>query len=176
MLFEGLFAQVEEDARVAELMKHFKTAKKAGVKYCLKCGFCCNKRSCIPTPDELRQVAKYLDCTTTELIKKYYCVDARGITVFVKPAGVNQKDLVGQFIPWKRTFNEGKCIFLDKDNTCKIYEVRPKTARTMECWTERGEVWEDDYWDELMEAWKGKKILEVYPEFSDSSDRDEYED
>lgn len=156
---ESFALQQEEFRQTEQLSKQFKTAKDLGADHCVCCGFCCHRRSCIPTPDELLAVAEFLKMTVVDLIKTYYCVDERSGVYFVKPAGANQKDLLGKYIPWRRTFNEGACIFLKDDNKCAIWPVRPESARGTRCWDDDGE----DYWPPLMQAWSNKKLAEVYP-------------
>lgn len=81
---------------------------------------------------------------------------------YVKPAGENIRDLTGQFIPYDRTYNEGKCVFLDDNNLCEIYLVRPHTARIMECWTPN--PLEYDH----MKGWRESNVLtEIYTDWED---------
>lgn len=156
----GMMQRMEEDRRLEELREKFKTAESEGKKHCLRCGFCCYARTCIPTPAELKKIAKFLKLTPTELIKKYYVVDRIDFddSYYVKPAGENIKDLVGKFIPAERTFNEGKCVFLDKNNLCKIYSVRPQSAKDANCWKK------DDMKSpsKIIKRWKGNQLLKQF--------------
>lgn len=134
--FAGMFRQSEEENRIEQLKKGFNTAKKLGVEQCQKCGFCCYRRTCIPTPNELEKIADFLDLTLKKTIEKYYCIDRGNFSsvYFVKPVGMNNRDLVGKFLPSERTFNEGKCIFLTKKNYCKIHDIKPESAISTGCW------------------------------------------
>jgi len=127
---------------------------------CQKCGSCCQWRTCIPTPSELEEIAKFFKITIEGLIEKYFCIDIIQEDIFyVKPAGINQTDLLGKFIPSRRTWNEGKCIFLTDDNLCKIYEVRPKTAKIQKCWIHQ----KPD--NSIFDYWKNNKLEEIYPKW-----------
>ncbi len=156
-IMNGFFEGEMERVRVNELEKRLKSARVLGKTNCVKCGHCCNKRTCIPTPNELKKIAKFLKLTTKELIDKYYAIDTGYITdgiYYVKPLGENIKDLGGKFIPNSRTFDEGKCIFLTKNNLCKIYSVRTQSAKGMECWNKQ--VNSDGDKKRLVIAWDGK--------------------
>ena len=133
---EGFSKLIKESHRLEELEKELKSAHLRGEKKCIKCGFCCHKRTCIPTPNELKKIAEFLKLTPKELINKFYAIDIEsyGGDYYVKPVGENTKDLAGKFIPTERTWNEGKCIFLDEKNHCKIYPVRPISAKLQKCW------------------------------------------
>ena len=155
----GMTQLEEEYARLKELKEQFETSDKLGLAECNKCGYCCHVRSCIPTPEELVKIAGFLKLTTTELINEYYCIDYMnyGDPYYVKPAGINQLDLTGSLIPDDRTFNEGKCVFLEDNNLCKIHEVKPKSARVQECWAE------SDYEiKETINSWDGDQLSKLY--------------
>lgn len=167
-IISGFMRADRERYRLEELKEQFNTAKKLGLKKCNKCGFCCHRRTCAPTPEELKKIANFLKLTPTQLINKYYAIDRLWLanTYYVKPIGINQKDLRGKFIPSDRTFNEGKCIFLDKNNLCKIYPVRPNTAKICKCWSDK----EYDPKD-INSEWKGDKLKE---EFGINGSKEEY--
>lgn len=137
MIFKGLMQRIMEDARIEELRIHFKTAKDIGKKECINCGFCCHRRPCILLPEELDKIAEFLKMDKKSIIKKFFCVDEKGGIFFVKPAGINQMHLLGKYLEAEDTFNEGKCIFLDENNRCKIHEVKPRMAKIMKCWEEK---------------------------------------
>lgn len=147
----GIFAMGDEERRLTELEKTLGSARLKGEKKCLMCGFCCHKRTCIPTPDELEIIAKFLKMDIKDCINKYYAIDQQGPgDYYLKPVGENIKDLAGKFIPSERTFNEGQCIFLGKGNKCQIHEVKPKAAKNFCCWKPADETndstkdWKDD--------------------------------
>ena len=154
----GIFQQQMEGERLTELKKKLKPASLRGKKSCVKCGFCCHMRTCVPTPNELKRIAKYLNLTPEKLIKKYYAIDRNSDSsdYFVKPLGINIKDLAGKFIPSDRTFNEGKCVFLDKDSLCKIYSVRPQHAKKAQCWKSG----ESEY--NVFKFWEKNKLLKQF--------------
>lgn len=161
-----MFNQLIEEERLAEEKKEkgFNTAKDLGKKECIKCGWCCTRKVCVPTPNELRKIAEFLKLTPKECINKYFAIDMKSFrskdmkrfrskTYFVRPIGIKQKDLVGKFIPSDRTFDEGKCIFLDENKICKIHSVRPYDAKSAECWVK----FEGDG-DESKKTWKEDQL------------------
>ena len=158
-----MFARFREIERLEELKKKkMNPAHLRGKKECVKCGFCCHKRTCIPSPTELKKIAEFLKMGLNETIKKYFAFDKNATYFYfhLKPLGKNILDLGGQFIPANRTWNEGKCIFLDEKNKCKIYLVRPKSARTQECWKENKNY--DKETKELNELWKESKLAKEF--------------
>jgi Fe-S-cluster containining protein len=136
----GFMRAAQEEQRLKILEQELASAHVLGKRHCVRCGFCCHKRTCIPTPTELRKIAKFLKMTPQALIDKYYAIDELDGIYHVKPLGKNIKDLAGKFIPNDRTYNEGKCVFLLKNNVCKIYSVRPRYARETKCWDENALV------------------------------------
>jgi Fe-S-cluster containining protein len=149
----GIFAEIEEQSRLENLEKKLQSARIKNVDYCIQCGFCCHRRTCVPTPDELIKVAEYMKLDVKDLINKYYAIDRHtgSNTYIAKPVGENIKDLAGQFIPSERTFNEGKCIFLDENNNCKIYSVRPESAKKAGCWIKNKIVYNPiKFWENNM--------------------------
>lgn len=157
----GIFKQFEEQDRLNRLEKRLKSAKILNKTKCIRCGFCCHRKTCIPTPAELKKIAKFLKMTTKELISKYYAIDRKWTdnTYYLKPVGIKIKDLVGKYIPSERTYDEGKCIFLEKKGkkfSCKIYPVRPKTARITKCWTEKTTKYNP------IKSWKKNKLLTIF--------------
>ena len=161
-----------EGDRLEKLENELKSARILNKKKCVCCGFCCNKRTCIPTPNELKEIAKFLKLTSTKLINKYFAIDKQGYgsDYYVKPLGINIKDLAGQFIPDERTYNEGQCIFLEKDKNrfkCKIYLVRPNSAKLQECWNSSEKSHSE------LSGWKENKLEK---EFKIRVDEDESKD
>ena len=162
-----MFKQIEESIRLNELREKFNTAEKQNKTECQKCGFCCYKRTCVTTPDELSKIAEFLKLSIVETIQKYYCIDTLDYQIyFVKPAGYNQLDIRGKKIPPERTFNEGKCIFLSNNDLCEIYPVRPLSARLMECWDKTDIKVKDEKHIEIVNSWKNNKLKEIYPTFN----------
>lgn len=74
---------------------------------CLTCANCCKTTSPIFYPNDIDRIAKALRTKPGEFIEKYLRID-------------EDKDYVLKSSP---------CPFLDNDNYCRIYEVRPKACR-----------------------------------------------
>lgn len=136
----GILRRFEEQERLDNLKKQFKDANDLETDHCVQCGYCCHRRTCIPTPDELNKIADFLELSIKETMEKYFCIDFYDGVYVMKPAGINQLDLLGDYIPTERSFNEGKCIFLKDNNDCGIYPVRPISAKDSFCGKEYKEV------------------------------------
>ena len=74
---------------------------------CLKCANCCKTTSPIFRDVDIKRIAEYLRITEKEFITRYLHVDS-------------ENDYV---------LNSSPCVFLNDDNTCQIYEHRPKACR-----------------------------------------------
>ncbi len=74
---------------------------------CLTCANCCKTTSPIITEKDIERVAKFLRLKPVQFIEKYL-----------------KKDTDGQWM-----FKQTPCVFLDADNYCLIYDVRPKACR-----------------------------------------------
>jgi len=74
---------------------------------CLQCANCCKTTPAIVTRPDAKRIAKYLGIPPKTFIKKYLLEDYDG-------------SLMINGIP---------CTFLNDDNTCQIYEVRPVACR-----------------------------------------------
>ena len=127
-----------------------------GKKECLRCGFCCATRPCIPTPTELSKIAEFLEMPLVECVKKYFVVDRIGGTsaYIIFPANDAQTDITGTFVSWRRTYDTGYCVFFDQENReCKIHSVRPELAKMSSCWIDN-----DDEYDkakkETLASWE----------------------
>ena len=114
------------------------SAKRLGLKECQRCSFCCIFLTCVPRPDEIEPIARFLGLTTTELVKKYMVIDKFVNThYYLGWAKEGQEDITGNFLTQERMFDLGYCILFDKENKgCKIYPVRPQEARDVNCWDE----------------------------------------
>lgn len=75
---------------------------------CLDCANCCKTTPAIVTRPDAKRIAKHLGISTKAFIKKYLIEDY-------------DQTLMINGVP---------CTFLNEDNTCKIYEVRPEACRT----------------------------------------------
>ena len=74
---------------------------------CLECANCCSTTGPSFTDKDIGRIAKYLRIKPSEFTEKYLRID-------------EDKDYVLHQVP---------CAFLDEDNRCKIYDVRPKACR-----------------------------------------------
>jgi hypothetical protein len=70
---------------------------------CLDCANCCKTTPALLSQNDINRIAKHLKISNKEFISQYTKTDDDGDTVF------------------KQT----PCIFLQQDNTCKIYDIRP---------------------------------------------------
>lgn len=75
---------------------------------CLKCGNCCKTAHPIFTRTDAQRIANHLGMKIGEFENAFLRSDADG-------------DLVPNRLP---------CPFLNLDNTCQVYEVRPKSCRS----------------------------------------------
>lgn len=172
-MLQNMARREEVVARNDALAQNLKTAKIRGETKCVQCGWCCSIRSCIPTPDELVEIARFLEKTPQEAIEEYFVIDTHDNDVyFVKPLGKKIKDLAGKYIPADRTFDEGSCIFLTEDIKCAIYEVRPRNARECECWS-------DMEYPDPSKDWAGKVLEErfgvTWSEYDDEDNGEDYD-
>ncbi|MGC6470448.1 MAG: YkgJ family cysteine cluster protein [Flavobacteriales bacterium] len=74
---------------------------------CLECANCCKTTGPLFTDKDISRIAKFLRIRPSEFTHKYLRVD-------------EDKDYVLKQLP---------CSFLAEDNSCTIYEVRPKACR-----------------------------------------------
>ncbi len=74
---------------------------------CLDCANCCKTTPPIITDRDISRISKHLKLKQGEFMQKYVLLD-------------NDGDYIFKTTP---------CVFLDQDNYCKIYEVRPKACR-----------------------------------------------
>ena len=74
---------------------------------CLDCANCCKTTGPLFTLADIERVSKHLRQKPQQFINQYLRID-------------DEKDYVLQTVP---------CNFLDQDNTCFIYDVRPKACR-----------------------------------------------
>ena len=74
---------------------------------CLNCANCCKTTGPLFTSADVERISKYLRLKPQQFISQYLRID-------------EDQDYVLQKLP---------CSFLDHDNACFIYEVRPKACR-----------------------------------------------
>lgn len=72
---------------------------------CRRCGFCCKSCNAMLSKQDIDLLCRYLECSFEELYEKYMDKNAR--------------------IPYLKL----PCPFLNKDNNCDVYPVRPKPCR-----------------------------------------------
>ena len=74
---------------------------------CLDCANCCKTTGPLYTEKDIERIAKHLRMKPSDFEAKYLRID-------------EDNDKVLQSLP---------CFFLNEDNTCSIYDVRPKACR-----------------------------------------------
>jgi uncharacterized protein len=74
---------------------------------CLKCANCCKTTGPLFTLADIERISKYLKLKPQQFINEYLQID-------------EDKDYILQSVP---------CTFLDAENYCSIYDVRPKACR-----------------------------------------------
>lgn len=74
---------------------------------CLDCANCCKTTPALVTEEEIKRMAKFIKMSPAIFRRKYVLEDVNG-------------DL---------SFKKVPCVFLEKDNKCKVYEVRPESCR-----------------------------------------------
>ena len=74
---------------------------------CLTCANCCKTTGPLFTKADIERIAKYLRLKPQQFVAKYLKID-------------EDNDYILQQVP---------CVFLDEDNYCAIYDVRPKACR-----------------------------------------------
>ncbi|AMA48392.1 MULTISPECIES: YkgJ family cysteine cluster protein [Flavobacterium] len=74
---------------------------------CLKCANCCKTTGPLFTTADIERIAKYFRLKPQQFIQQYLKID-------------EDNDYILQNLP---------CTFLDTENYCMIYEVRPKACR-----------------------------------------------
>ena len=74
---------------------------------CLQCANCCKTTGPLFTDKDIERIAKHFKLKSSQFIENYLRVD-------------EDNDYVLQSVP---------CTFLDADNFCSIYELRPKACR-----------------------------------------------
>ena len=74
---------------------------------CLQCANCCRTEPAILTPGDAKRIAKHLGTSPKQFIRQYAIEDING-------------ELMLNGVP---------CKFLQSNNTCSIYEVRPEACR-----------------------------------------------
>jgi len=86
---------------------------------CIQCGNCCSREEgwVEMTANEMENATKYLKMDQISF-QHHFVEKTEGEKHFIKNS------------------ETGACIFLQKDNRCKIYEFRPQHCRTFPFWRE----------------------------------------
>jgi Fe-S-cluster containining protein len=83
---------------------------------CLRCGGCCSISGFVRAIDEeIEEIADYLDLSPDAIRERYTTtmgLDGGTVAIFLDHPGTT------------------RCIFLDDENQCRIYAVRPAQCRT----------------------------------------------
>jgi len=74
---------------------------------CLQCGNCCKTTGPLFTDKDIERISKHFKMKISQFVDQYLIVD-------------EDNDYVLQNVP---------CAFLDADNFCSIYDIRPKACR-----------------------------------------------
>jgi hypothetical protein len=157
----GILARLDLEVELGRWADKFQPAFKRKVEYCVKCGYCCVRRACVPSPTELIKIAEFLKITTKEALKKYFTIDRKPneSIYFPRPINESQTDLAGEYLPPNRSFDIDKCIFQDDEYI--IRPVRPRQAHQMQCWIKDqkrlDKLDEGDY--QMFLEWKNSTIL-----------------
>lgn len=78
-----------------------------GVVDCLQCANCCTTTPAVLNISDIKRISKFL-CITPKYFRYKYVIE----------------DLNGEL-----SFRKVPCVFLEEDNKCKVYEVRPEACR-----------------------------------------------
>jgi len=103
---EGLLDKLRQNKRELDELFHLNHQSVFSEMNCLDCANCCKTTSPIFLQTDIDRIAKHLDLKVGEFIVKYLEMDEDG-------------DFVLQQAP---------CTFLNQDNKCAIYDVRPKAC------------------------------------------------
>ena len=74
---------------------------------CLECANCCKTTSPLFTDKDIQRISKFLKIKPSIFVEKYLALD-------------DDNDYVLKSLP---------CVFLNNNNECRIYKVRPKACR-----------------------------------------------
>ncbi len=139
-------------------------ARNSGQTYCQQCGYCCLQQPCVPHPNEFNAIARYLNINPRELARKYTVINEDKGGYYLLWARETQNDIVGQYMPFYRSYDRGYCVFFDKENhTCKIHGARPKSAKDTECWKNTAVAYDG--------IWPIEQIQMLLPDFDPNGGR-----
>ena len=144
------------------------TAEVQGLTECQQCGWCCAKRTCVPVPDELPQIAKYLGLSVDEMIETYMVGDTQWGNsdhkrYFLRWANTEQVGSgAGYFLDWHATYDKGDCVLYDsQERACRIWPVRPRDAQGQACWLD---IDSDNLDFDARDAWEDGDLERLCPD------------
>lgn len=156
-----------QDEKFRKLRRRLRPAWDRGKHECVRCGWCCSKRTCALIPDEVELLAKYLGEPLEKTVRTHLVIDRLSYNdrdyYFLRVAAQNISSFAGKPVPYAMTFDEGPCIFLDHRDSlssCRIHEVGLHQTKAGACWvnTSQEEVREYDRY--FFEKWEGN-ILQM---------------
>lgn len=100
--FFNTLKEIKNKSLVLDL--HHEAFKKVN---CLECAHCCKTTPALLTTEDINRIANHLGLSKKEFLRKYVLQDING----------------------EISLNKVPCHFLQSDNTCLIYDVRPKACR-----------------------------------------------
>jgi hypothetical protein len=74
---------------------------------CLSCANCCKTTPALLTKEDINRISRFLRIGASQFQKQYVI-----------------QDINNEYV-----FHSVPCVFLQNDNTCKVYEVRPQACR-----------------------------------------------
>lgn len=152
----GMLNTIDQQDFLQKKEHELQSARLLGKTECQKSGFCCYQRPATPTPDEVNQIAQYLNLTTETFIQKYLTIDKNRKDFSIYHFRFISKDYpetAGRFLENSETFNREPCIFLSKDRLCQIQDVKPRQCREHTCWLKKSGFVAENEW--------GNNILEI---------------
>ena len=93
--------------KVVDSLFHSNHKKVFDYTNCMQCANCCKTTGPLFTNKDIQRISKHLSLRPSKFTEKYLRVD-------------EDKDYVLKSVP---------CTFLDKENICGIYDVRPKACK-----------------------------------------------
>lgn len=135
------------------LKRRLKPSVDLDLNECKACGYCCYYSVCIPTPDELDDIAKFLGysdpldfilekCAFAHYHKEKLCI------IYPRFLTKSKMNLAGKQLFILDFYDKKGCIFLTEDNKCQIHKVKPNEAKIQKCWE-----YAEEYSDPKL-AWK----------------------
>ncbi len=117
-LLKKAAAQKKENETIARQLKIYKNRHNVDLlkQYndsvfteiqCLSCANCCKTSPPMLNQSDIKRIAHHIGIPPKQFIKKYVIEDING----------------------EKSFSTVPCVFLQPDNSCSIYEVRPEACR-----------------------------------------------